>query len=177
MNERICPHCGGVHPEEANFCPLTGKTILTKRTCPNCNGEIEEDWNVCGHCGHPLNSSHEINQPANTENELAQEHENHELEKVRGTEPAIETELGDFENDADIPVAANTLQSNKFSSQLNMVSDPLLQIKNAERKGLIRGILGTLIVLFILGLLFSILLFFTGDYLLKSLGIEMLINW
>jgi hypothetical protein len=44
-----CPHCGGIHPEKAQFCPVVGKPI--NPTCPQCGYLVEITWLRCAHCG------------------------------------------------------------------------------------------------------------------------------
>jgi hypothetical protein len=46
-----CPHCGHEHPDNARFCPLTGKTITTAlRTCPRCGKATRAEWSRCPYC-------------------------------------------------------------------------------------------------------------------------------
>ncbi|MBO5942673.1 MAG: zinc ribbon domain-containing protein [Bacteroidales bacterium] len=53
-----CPHCGGEHPDTANFCPKTGKKISSSfQTCQNpaCRAEnIPASFTFCPHCGAAL---------------------------------------------------------------------------------------------------------------------------
>lgn len=47
-----CPHCGGIHPEKALFCPVVGKMIHL--TCPQCGSRVDIAWIKCVNCGTPL---------------------------------------------------------------------------------------------------------------------------
>ena len=53
-----CPHCGGEHPDTANFCPKSGKKLSENfRRCPNpeCNAEnIPNSFTFCPYCGASL---------------------------------------------------------------------------------------------------------------------------
>ncbi|MCU0485610.1 MAG: SUMF1/EgtB/PvdO family nonheme iron enzyme [Anaerolineales bacterium] len=47
-----CPHCNQEHPQNARFCPVTGKDIpLPVFICPNCRNELEERPQFCPYCG------------------------------------------------------------------------------------------------------------------------------
>jgi hypothetical protein len=48
-----CPHCQQEHPDEASFCPVTGKSIESSRNCPNCGQKVEATWMICAYCGKP----------------------------------------------------------------------------------------------------------------------------
>jgi hypothetical protein len=55
MSAISCPHCGQVHPEGAQFCPLTGKPLVSPAlSCPSCGEMVEAGWAVCAYCGKPL---------------------------------------------------------------------------------------------------------------------------
>ena len=55
-----CPHCGGEHPDTANFCPKSGKKLsesFIKCSNPDCQAEnIPNTFTFCPHCGTPLNA-------------------------------------------------------------------------------------------------------------------------
>ena len=48
-----CPHCQQEHPDQASFCPETGKPIETSRNCPHCGERVEATWAICAFCGKP----------------------------------------------------------------------------------------------------------------------------
>jgi hypothetical protein len=48
-----CPHCNQEHPDQASFCPVTGKAIESSRTCPHCGEKVEATWAICANCGKP----------------------------------------------------------------------------------------------------------------------------
>jgi hypothetical protein len=43
-----CPHCGGIHPEKARFCPVAGVPLYP--TCPQCGSNIDATWIRCANC-------------------------------------------------------------------------------------------------------------------------------
>jgi hypothetical protein len=49
-----CPHCDQKHPEDALFCPLTGKKILIPMVCPGCGTAVDPNWLHCGNCGQKI---------------------------------------------------------------------------------------------------------------------------
>lgn len=49
-----CPYCGQDHPDEAKFCPVSGKIIPIQGFCSKCGNPIEPNWQVCAYCGQPL---------------------------------------------------------------------------------------------------------------------------
>jgi hypothetical protein len=49
----ICPHCQQEHPDEASFCPISGKPIQSTSHCPNCGEKVEPTWAICAYCGKP----------------------------------------------------------------------------------------------------------------------------
>ncbi len=52
-----CPHCGQEHPDNARFCPSTGKAIApVLMTCPDCGREVKAEWTRCPHCAAFLQS-------------------------------------------------------------------------------------------------------------------------
>ena len=57
-----CPHCGQIHPNNARFCPTTGRPILGDFICPHCSESIEADWQICAHCGKRISSPDTINE-------------------------------------------------------------------------------------------------------------------
>ena len=48
-----CPHCQQEHPDQARFCPVTGKPIESSRSCPHCGEKVEATWAICAFCGKP----------------------------------------------------------------------------------------------------------------------------
>ena len=46
-----CPHCGDQHPDQASFCPKTGKTLNQPDVCPNCGANLPSDVSFCPVCG------------------------------------------------------------------------------------------------------------------------------
>jgi hypothetical protein len=46
-----CPHCGDSHPDEANYCPNTGRTIDRIRRCNHCGEELSDEVEFCPACG------------------------------------------------------------------------------------------------------------------------------
>lgn len=55
-----CPHCGGEHPDTANFCPKSGKKISSSfASCPNplCKADdIPNTFIYCPYCGSSMNN-------------------------------------------------------------------------------------------------------------------------
>jgi hypothetical protein len=50
----ICPYCGKEHPDEAVFCPSTGKSISRTLTCPHCGDVHPSDMQFCPKTGKAL---------------------------------------------------------------------------------------------------------------------------
>ncbi len=48
--EATCPHCGRKLPEEARFCDMCGKLIVSKK-CAACGRDLEEQARFCDICG------------------------------------------------------------------------------------------------------------------------------
>lgn len=46
-----CPHCGNEHPENAQFCPITGEKLEQKPACVSCAREIKAGTRYCPYCG------------------------------------------------------------------------------------------------------------------------------
>lgn len=46
-----CSHCNQEHPENSQFCPVTGRKIITPVVCPECGMPIDSKWRHCTHCG------------------------------------------------------------------------------------------------------------------------------
>jgi hypothetical protein len=59
-----CPHCHQEHPDQARFCPTTGRVIESSRYCPNCGNAVQPDWRVCGFCGQPTRTQLGATSPA-----------------------------------------------------------------------------------------------------------------
>jgi hypothetical protein len=55
-----CPHCSQEHPDEINFCPITGNRLLPIIFCKNCGTKLEEDWSICPNCGSLISKSDKI---------------------------------------------------------------------------------------------------------------------
>jgi formylglycine-generating enzyme required for sulfatase activity/predicted nucleic acid-binding Zn ribbon protein len=50
-----CPHCGQEHPDQARFCPITGKSLApVTQTCPRCGREVRLGARFCPSCGESL---------------------------------------------------------------------------------------------------------------------------
>ena len=49
-----CPYCNQEHPEDLQFCPMTGQKIRPLGTCPNCGQPVEPGWQNCSQCGQKL---------------------------------------------------------------------------------------------------------------------------
>ncbi|MBE7433101.1 MAG: zinc-ribbon domain-containing protein [Anaerolineales bacterium] len=52
-----CPHCGDQHPDQASFCPKTGKTLKQPDVCANCGANLPSDVSFCPVCGTAVNST------------------------------------------------------------------------------------------------------------------------
>jgi hypothetical protein len=60
----LCPHCQNEHPDEVDFCPMTGRKIVLPAPaepqpalqlfCMHCGQPVQVDWRICGFCGQPL---------------------------------------------------------------------------------------------------------------------------
>jgi Tol biopolymer transport system component len=46
-----CPHCGKVHTDDLQFCPVTGGKIQLPQVCPQCGESVEPEWAHCSVCG------------------------------------------------------------------------------------------------------------------------------
>jgi len=54
----LCPHCGNEHPDNAKFCPVSGKTLEPALIpCPNCGQEVDSSQKFCTSCGEKLSQS------------------------------------------------------------------------------------------------------------------------
>lgn len=52
MNSKFaCSHCGGSHPSEARFCPVTGQPLTDSAECPRCGKRALLGWRQCPNCG------------------------------------------------------------------------------------------------------------------------------
>ena len=51
----ICPHCNQEHPDNAQFCPVTGKEISDQ--CPNCGKQNRIGSKFCTYCGYSFVSA------------------------------------------------------------------------------------------------------------------------
>lgn len=49
-----CVHCNQEHPEDSQFCPVTGRKIILPKVCPACGKQIDPEWMHCGYCGQKL---------------------------------------------------------------------------------------------------------------------------
>jgi len=58
-----CPHCGQVHPDEARFCPSTGRTMDEVITCPRCGQIHPAGAKFCPVTGENLVSSPNPDEP------------------------------------------------------------------------------------------------------------------
>lgn len=48
-----CPFCGGEHPDQARFCPVTGQALpKTAAVCPQCQHEMPTGARFCPFCGY-----------------------------------------------------------------------------------------------------------------------------
>ena len=53
-----CPYCGNEHPENAKFCPISGKSLEPALIpCPNCGQEVDSTQKYCTSCGENLSQS------------------------------------------------------------------------------------------------------------------------
>lgn len=52
-----CPYCGDQHPDQAVFCPKTGKTINQHEVCRNCGASLPPDVSFCPVCGASITAS------------------------------------------------------------------------------------------------------------------------
>lgn len=50
-----CPYCGEQHPDQAIFCPKTGKTLSQPEVCRNCGGSLPSGVSFCPVCGFSIN--------------------------------------------------------------------------------------------------------------------------
>jgi len=50
----ICPHCGKEHPDQAIFCPETGKSLSSKPVCPYCGQSHPANAQFCPVSGKSL---------------------------------------------------------------------------------------------------------------------------
>ncbi len=46
-----CPYCGEQHPDQAIFCPKTGKTLYQPEVCRNCGASLPSEVSFCPVCG------------------------------------------------------------------------------------------------------------------------------
>ncbi len=46
-----CRYCGGLIENDANFCPLCGKSYPFGGRCPACMNKVEDNWKRCSSCG------------------------------------------------------------------------------------------------------------------------------
>jgi len=50
-----CPYCNNEHPDEADFCPITGHSLRTSSissvACPHCGGIVPPGAQFCPDCG------------------------------------------------------------------------------------------------------------------------------
>jgi formylglycine-generating enzyme required for sulfatase activity len=46
-----CPHCNQEHPDNAQFCPVSGAKINKANVCPQCGQPVEPEWQHCANCG------------------------------------------------------------------------------------------------------------------------------
>ncbi len=47
-----CPHCGDMHPDQALFCPKTGKTLQVRHdACQQCGANLPAEVDFCPACG------------------------------------------------------------------------------------------------------------------------------
>jgi len=59
----ICPHCGKEHPDEAVFCPSTGRSISKTIVCPHCGDLHPPDMQFCPKTGETLLSQQKPTKP------------------------------------------------------------------------------------------------------------------
>jgi TolB protein len=59
----ICPHCGKEHPDEAGFCPTTGKSLTGKSDCPHCGQVHPPSAQFCPVTGKNLISTSKLALP------------------------------------------------------------------------------------------------------------------
>jgi Tol biopolymer transport system component len=55
----ICPYCKNEHPDQADFCPITGQPLhplpnVSSTTCVNCGASLPADIQFCPVCGASL---------------------------------------------------------------------------------------------------------------------------
>jgi predicted nucleic acid-binding Zn ribbon protein len=55
-NLMICPHCGKEHPDEAVFCPSTGKSLAPSSACPHCGESHPSSMQFCPRTGKVITS-------------------------------------------------------------------------------------------------------------------------
>jgi hypothetical protein len=47
-----CPYCGELHPDQAIFCPKTGKSLQSRKDpCQKCGANLPPDVDFCPACG------------------------------------------------------------------------------------------------------------------------------
>lgn len=52
-----CPYCGDQHPDQADFCPKTGKTLNRVKVCPHCRASLPSEVRFCPACGKAINNA------------------------------------------------------------------------------------------------------------------------
>lgn len=52
-----CPYCGDHHPDQASFCPKTGKTLDQPDVCRNCGAGLPSEVSFCPVCGTSINNA------------------------------------------------------------------------------------------------------------------------
>jgi hypothetical protein len=56
-----CPYCGKEHPDQARFCPITGKSLESSTSsfvrCPKCGKNVPSENHYCLNCGQTLVSA------------------------------------------------------------------------------------------------------------------------
>jgi hypothetical protein len=55
-----CSHCDQEHPEDTQFCPMTGKKIRIPGFCQQCGKPVDTKWRHCTHCGRKLIQADEL---------------------------------------------------------------------------------------------------------------------
>lgn len=55
-----CSHCDQEHPEDTQFCPMTGKKIIMPGFCQQCGKPVDPNWRHCTHCGRKLIQTDEL---------------------------------------------------------------------------------------------------------------------
>lgn len=64
-----CPYCKNEHPDQADFCPITGQPIpplpnISPSTCANCGASLQVDAQPCPVCGASNNHAVPLKQGA-----------------------------------------------------------------------------------------------------------------